>query len=210
MRKPPPAVVGVFSSHGTRGLPYIGVMRKLAMLASVTLALTACGGSPTPQADSTPVLKVSDNPASPQVGQKMTFNVGLTGGSGTWYVALFNQNPDGSVDQIYPNRLPDGQPTLTPGATLSFPPPDARYVFVAAGPLGTNTLLTYATQKPLDPDGTGIESISRYASAQSQFASVNDQGVGTVDGSLLAKLKLLYPGISTVVRYEVTNPQATP
>lgn len=179
----------------------------MAMLAAVTLALTACSGNTNSQPDSAPVLKVTVNPASPQVGQKMTFNVSLMGGSGTWNVALFNENPDGSVDQIYPNRLPDGLPTLTPGATLSFPPPDAKYFFIAGEPVGVNTLLAYATQKPLDLEGAGI---SRYDSAQAQFASVVGQGAGTVEGPLLAKLKLLSPGVSNVVRYEVTNPQPTP
>ncbi|OLV17785.1 DUF4384 domain-containing protein [Deinococcus marmoris] len=181
-------------------------MRKLAILASVTLALTACGGSPSPQADSNPVLNVSVNPATPQAGQNITFTVSLTGGSGTWNVALFNQNPDGSVDQVYPNRLPEGQPTLTPGATLNFPPPEAKYVFVAAGPMGTNTLLAYATQKPLDLEGEGL---SRYDNSQAQFASVVGQGFDTLS-SLRAKLKLVFSGISKVIQYEVISPASTP
>ncbi|CAM4312106.1 DUF4384 domain-containing protein [Deinococcus marmoris] len=183
-------------------------MRKLAILASVTLALTACGGSPTPQADSTPVLKVSANPASPQVGQKMTFNVGLMGGSGTWYVALFNQNPDGSVDQIYPNRLPDGQPTLTPGATLNFPPQNAAYFVIAAEPLGIHKLLAYASQKPIDPQQAGL---SRYDSDQDSFATVTNPG-DILNGSFTAKLNLVYQGIFADTSYEVvrTPPASTP
>lgn len=175
------------------------------MLASFTLALTACGGSPTPQADSTPILKVSANPASPQVGQKMTFNVGLTGGSGTWYVALFNQNPDGSVDQIYPNRLPDGQPTLTPDATLSFPPQNAAYFVIAAEPLGIHKLLAYASQEPSDPQRAGL---SRYASDQDSFATVIDPG-DILNGSFTAKLNLISQGIFAGTSYEVVRTQPT-
>lgn len=179
-------------------------MRKLATLAALTLALTACGGSPAPEAGSEPVLKVAVNPASPQVGQKVI----LTGGSGTWNVALFNENPDGSIDQIYPNRLPDGQPTLMPGATLSFPPPNAKYFSIAGAPAGSHTLLAYASQTPLELESAGI---SKYDNAQSQFASVASQGIGTVDGSLLARLKQIRPGIANVVRYEVVaQPTPTP
>ncbi|WP_420810989.1 DUF4384 domain-containing protein, partial [Deinococcus radiopugnans] len=132
----------------------------------MTLALAACGESPGPQPASEPVLSVSVHPAAPQAGQNVTFTVSLTGGSGTWNVALFNQDPDGRVDQLYPNRLPDGQPTLTPGATLNFPPPNARYLFVAAGPFGTNTLLVYATQNTLDLSRSRIRSRIRDGSSR--------------------------------------------
>lgn len=189
-----------------KGLLYTPFMRKLATLALMTLALAACGESPGPQPASEPVLSVSVHPAAPQAGQNVTFTVRLTGGSGTWNVALFNQDPDGRVDQLYPNRLPDGQPTLTPGATLNFPPPNARYLFVAAGPFGTNTLLVYATQNTLDLEGEGL---SRYDNAQAQFASVVGQG-GDPLSPLHAKLRLLYPGISNVIHYEVTNPAPSP
>lgn len=193
-----------------KGLLYTPFMRKLATLALMTLTLAACGESPGPKPASEPVLSVSVHPAAPQAGQNVTFTVRLTGGSGTWNVALFNQDPDGRVDQLYPNRLPDGQPTLTPGATLNFPPPNARYLFVAAGPFGTNTLLVYATRKSPDPDGAGIESISRYGSDKDFFATVLSSGPGTLEGPVLAKLKLIYPGISQLIRYEVTSPEPTP
>jgi hypothetical protein len=181
-------------------------MRKLAMLAAPAVILSACGGDTGTQPETLPVLNISVQPTTPQAGQKLTFTVSLTGGSGPWNVALFNESPDGSVDQIYPNRLPDGQATLTPGATLNVPPPNASYFFVAAGPFGTNTLLAYATQRALDLESAGI---SRYDNAQAQFARVTDQGAGTVDGPLLAKLKLLHPGIAKVIHYEVTDTQPT-
>ncbi|MDV6375659.1 DUF4384 domain-containing protein [Deinococcus arenicola] len=175
-------------------------MQKLTLLGALALALTACGGGSSPQPQGEPVLKVAVNPASPQVNQKIVLNVSLMGGSGTWNMALFNENPDGSIDQIYPNRLPDGQPTLTPGATLNFPPPNAKYFAVAVAPAGIHTLLAYASQTPLDLEGAGI---SRYENAQSQFATVASQGVGTLSGPFLAKLRSLRPGIAGVGSYEV-------
>ncbi|CAM4445289.1 PEGA domain-containing protein [Deinococcus marmoris] len=85
------------------------------------------------------------------------------------YVYLFNVNPDGSVDQILPNRLSGGDSNLVKsGTTKSFPAPGDNFKFTIAGPIGQNKVLALASLTPLK-----LDQISSFKTTQDQFATVN-------------------------------------
>ncbi|NTY01591.1 DUF4384 domain-containing protein [Deinococcus sp. JMULE3] len=83
------------------------------------------------------------------------------------YVYLFNVNPDGSVDQILPNRLSDSN-LVKANTTKVFPAPDDKFNFTVAGPIGQNKVLALASLTPLN-----LDQISSFKSAQDQFATVS-------------------------------------
>ncbi|GAA0517217.1 PEGA domain-containing protein [Deinococcus depolymerans] len=83
------------------------------------------------------------------------------------YVYLFNVNPDGSVDQILPNRLSESN-FVKAGTTKSFPAPDDNFKYTVAGPIGQNKVLALASATELD-----LDQISSFKTTQDQFATVN-------------------------------------
>ncbi|MFC4639533.1 PEGA domain-containing protein [Deinococcus hohokamensis] len=83
------------------------------------------------------------------------------------YVYLFNVNPDGSVDQILPNRLSESN-FVKAGTTKVFPEADDNFKFTVAGPIGQNKVLALASLTPLD-----LDTISSFKTSQDQFATVN-------------------------------------
>ncbi|GAA5438058.1 PEGA domain-containing protein [Deinococcus aquaticus] len=83
------------------------------------------------------------------------------------YVYLFNVNPDGSVDQILPNRLSDSN-FVKAGTTKTFPAPDDKFNYTVAGPIGQNKVLALASATELD-----LAQISTFKTTQDQFATVN-------------------------------------
>lgn len=83
------------------------------------------------------------------------------------YVYLFNVNPDGSVDQILPNRL-GGDNFVKANTTKVFPAEGDNFRFTVAGPIGQNKVLALASLTPLN-----LDQISSFKTTQDQFATVN-------------------------------------
>ncbi|PNY82373.1 DUF4384 domain-containing protein [Deinococcus koreensis] len=82
------------------------------------------------------------------------------------YVYLFNVNPDGSVDQILPNRLSEDN-LVKANTTKTFPAPGDNFKYTVAGPIGQNKVLALASLTPLN-----LNDISSFKTAQDQFATV--------------------------------------
>lgn len=85
------------------------------------------------------------------------------------YVYLFNVNPDGSTDQILPNRL-SGSNYVRAGQTRAFPAQGDNFTFDVSGPYGLNKVLVIASRRPLN-----LSELSSYTAGQS-FATVKPQG----------------------------------
>lgn len=139
---------------------------------------------------------MSPNPA--RIGQRLTFQVRSVNTTQPLHLAVFIETPDGRIEQILPNRLAGGQPMLRPGETLTYPANGASYVLTVDGTAGTNTVLAYATPKPLNLDG-----ISDYGSADVAFATVRRQGKGEVEASFTAILRLHNPGLYYLTKFTV-------
>ncbi|MDV6373865.1 DUF4384 domain-containing protein [Deinococcus arenicola] len=153
-------------------------MKKLLMIPAALLLSTAAA-APKLSAQSiivnptSPDLSVSvridkdpsgnQNPAY-KVGEKAVINATANRDS---YVYLFNVNPDGSVDQILPNRLSDGN-FVKANTTRSFPAPGDNFTFDIAGPIGQNKVLALASLTQLN-----LGQISTFKTAQDQFATVS-------------------------------------
>lgn len=153
-------------------------MKKLLMIPAALLLSTAAA-APKLSAQSiivnptTPDLSVSvrvdkdssgsQNPAY-KVGDKAVISATTNRDA---YVYLFNVNPDGSVDQILPNRLSDGN-FVKANTTRSFPAPGDNFTFDIAGPIGQNKVLALASLTQLN-----LGQISTFKTAQDQFATVS-------------------------------------
>ncbi|GAA5514135.1 hypothetical protein Dcar01_02888 [Deinococcus carri] len=85
------------------------------------------------------------------------------------YVYLFYVDPDGSVDQILPNRL-GGSNYVRKGEVRTFPSPRDNFVFNVGGNPGLNKVLVVASRRPLD-----LSELSSFRSGQ-PFAQVNAKG----------------------------------
>ncbi|WP_082506168.1 DUF4384 domain-containing protein [Deinococcus sp. Leaf326] len=175
-------------------------MLSWAVLA-LGVGLTACGNDPVPVAGK-PRVELGLSPSPVRAGESLTFLLTLSGTPAPWNVALFVENPDGGVQQLMPNRLSTSPLTLTPGAPQQFPGTGAGFELKAGEPLGTHTALLFAAPAPLNLDG-----ISAYASAQAAFATVlpAGQGRGLLETSVLTRLRTLNPGVSTLLRFDVTR-----
>lgn len=89
------------------------------------------------------------------------------------YVYLFNVNPDGSIDQILPNRYNSGSNFLRGGTTRQFPQSGDSYTFDISGPSGVNKVLALASKTQLN-----LDQISQFRSDQQNqgFATVTVRG----------------------------------
>ncbi len=105
----------------------------------------------------------NQNPAY-RVGDKISISATVNRDA---YVYLFNVNPDGSVDQILPNRLSDSN-LVKANTTKVFPAPEDKFNFTVAGPIGQNKVLALASLTPLN-----LDQISSFKTTQDQFATVN-------------------------------------
>ncbi|WP_322473926.1 DUF4384 domain-containing protein [Deinococcus sp. AB2017081] len=83
------------------------------------------------------------------------------------YVYLFNVNPDGTVDQILPNRL-SAENLVKANTTKSFPAEGDNFKYTVAGPIGQNKVLALASLTPLN-----LDQLSSFKTQQDQFATVN-------------------------------------
>nr|WP_221284083.1 DUF4384 domain-containing protein [Deinococcus humi] len=107
----------------------------------------------------------AQNPAY-KVGEKAVISASVNRDA---YVYLFNVNPDGSVDQILPNRLSsDNSNFVKANTTRSFPAPGDNFTFDIAGPIGQNKVLALASLTELN-----LSQISSFKTSQDQFATVN-------------------------------------
>lgn len=86
------------------------------------------------------------------------------------YVYLFNINPDGTTDQILPNRLGGSNNYVRAGQTRAFPGPRDNFQFNISGPYGLNKVLVIASRRPLN-----LSDLSSYTNGQA-FATVKPQG----------------------------------
>lgn len=150
-----------------------------------------------------PAVTVQVSPAPFVLGQNLTFHLGVQHVSELMHVAVFVEDPAGHVIQLLPNRLPGGDPVLTPGQAVTFPAPGANYALKAALPVGVHTVLAYATPARLQ-DGV----VSAYASESAAFADVvpGRQGTGSLRGAMVAVLKLHQAGLVEYTTFTVTNP----
>ncbi len=86
------------------------------------------------------------------------------------YVYLFNVNPDGSIDQILPNRYASGANFVKANTTKVFPGSGDGFTFDIAAPYGINKVLALASETPLN-----LDRISQFRSGQ-PFADVAVKG----------------------------------
>jgi hypothetical protein len=86
------------------------------------------------------------------------------------YVYLFNVNPDGSVDQILPNRLQSGGNYVRRGEVRAFPSNSDNFVFNVGGPQGLNRVLVVASRRALN-----LSELSSFKTGE-PFATVRPQG----------------------------------
>lgn len=100
-----------------------------------------------------------------RVGDRITLYTSVNENA---YVYLFNVNPDGSTDQILPNRY-SGSNYLRAGQVRAFPAVGDKFTFDVSGPNGLNRVLVLASRRPLN-----LNQISSYTSGQ-QFAEVKPQ-----------------------------------
>ncbi|AFZ66591.1 DUF4384 domain-containing protein [Deinococcus peraridilitoris] len=105
-----------------------------------------------------------------RVGEKITL---FTTVNQDAYVYLFNVNPDGSIDQILPNRYQSGQNFLRGGTTKQFPAQGDNFTFDISGQAGLNKVLALASKTQLN-----LDQISQFrADQQNQgFATVTVRG----------------------------------
>ncbi|THF88800.1 PEGA domain-containing protein [Deinococcus sp. KSM4-11] len=153
-------------------------MNKILMIPAALLLSTAAA-APKISAQSiivnptTPDLSVSvridkdttgnQNPAY-KVGEGITVSATVNQDA---YVYLFNVNPDGSVDQILPNRLSENN-MVKANTTKSFPAEGDNFKYTVAGPIGQNKVLALASLTPLN-----LDQLSSFKTQQDQFATVN-------------------------------------
>ncbi|PYE54496.1 DUF4384 domain-containing protein [Deinococcus yavapaiensis] len=86
------------------------------------------------------------------------------------YVYLFNVNPDGSIDQILPNRYASGGNFVKANTVKQFPSQGDRFTFDIGGPYGVNKVLALASKAPLN-----LDQVSSFKSGQ-PFADVQVRG----------------------------------
>ncbi|AFZ68195.1 DUF4384 domain-containing protein [Deinococcus peraridilitoris] len=86
------------------------------------------------------------------------------------YVYLFNVNPDGSVDQILPNRYASGANFVKANTVKVFPATQDRFTFDIAAPYGVNKVLALASKTQLN-----LNQISSFQNNEA-FATVNVRG----------------------------------
>ncbi|GAA5534920.1 DUF4384 domain-containing protein [Deinococcus metallilatus] len=101
-----------------------------------------------------------------RIGDRIRLSVSVNENA---YVYLFNVNPDGSVDQILPNRL-SGSNYVRRGEIRTFPASGDNFVFNVGGPAGLNKVLVVASRRQLD-----LSELSTFQAGQ-PFASVKPQG----------------------------------
>ncbi|WP_309572676.1 DUF4384 domain-containing protein [Deinococcus sp.] len=109
-----------------------------------------------------------------RVGESISISARVSEDS---YVYLFNINPDGTTDQILPNRLGGGN-YVRAGQIRTFPSASDNFQFNIAGPYGLNKVLVLASRTQLN-----LGQLSSY-SGGSAFATVKPQNPGRLAQAL--------------------------
>jgi len=86
------------------------------------------------------------------------------------YVYLFNVNPDGTIDQILPNRFANGANFLKANTVKQFPDKSDKFTFDIVGVNGLNKILALASKTELN-----LDQISSFKSGD-PFATVTVKG----------------------------------
>ncbi|GGS04924.1 DUF4384 domain-containing protein [Deinococcus sedimenti] len=170
-------------------------MRPALLSTLLIPALIGCAPQDAPWPTEPAAAVLTLNPAEPQVGQTLQF---ILRSPVSGDVALFVESPDGSVIQLLPNRLPDGQVHLNADQNQLFPAVSSSFALRASAPTGVHTALLYISSGPLNLSG-----VSDYTSPSSVFATVRAQGAGALLGPVAAKVKLLNPGVAGTLTFTV-------
>ncbi|MDL2345086.1 DUF4384 domain-containing protein [Deinococcus sp. MIMF12] len=101
-----------------------------------------------------------------RIGDRIRLSVSVNENA---YVYLFCLSPDGTVDQIFPNRLGSGN-YVRKGEVRSFPSNSDNFVFNVGGPAGLNKVLLITSRRQLN-----LSELSTF-SAGDAFATVKPQG----------------------------------
>ncbi|KEF33860.1 S-layer protein [Deinococcus sp. RL] len=101
-----------------------------------------------------------------RIGERIRLSVSVNENA---YVYLFCLSPDGTVDQILPNRL-GGSNFVRRGEVRTFPAANDNFVFNVGGPAGLNKVLVIASRRPLN-----LSELSSFQEGQA-FATVQPQG----------------------------------
>lgn len=103
-----------------------------------------------------------------RVGDRITLYTSVNENA---YVYLFNVNPDGTSDQILPNRYSTraGNNYVRAGQVRAFPAKGDQFTYDVSGPQGLNRVLVIASRRPLN-----LSELSTYTSGQA-FATVKPQ-----------------------------------
>ncbi|KQQ99339.1 DUF4384 domain-containing protein [Deinococcus sp. Leaf326] len=101
-----------------------------------------------------------------RVGEPITLYTSVNENS---YVYLFNVNPDGTTDQILPNRYKTGGNYVRAGQTRAFPTTGDQFTYTVGGPTGLNRVLVVTSRRQLN-----LSELSTYTQGQA-FATVKPQ-----------------------------------
>ncbi|QFP77858.1 DUF4384 domain-containing protein [Deinococcus sp. AJ005] len=145
--------------------PKTASLKKSALLLAVSAALLGLAApafaAPKISAQSIIVNPVATNLSArvwvnrdPSGTQNPSYRIGehitlYTSVNENAYVYLFNVNPDGSTDQILPNRISSSN-YVRAGQTRAFPASGDQFTFDVAGPYGLNRVLVIASRRALN------------------------------------------------------------
>ena len=101
-----------------------------------------------------------------RIGDRIRLSVSVNENA---HVYLFALSPDGTVDQILPNRL-GGSNYVRRGEVRTFPSAGDNFIFNVGGPAGLNKVLVIASRRPLN-----LSELSSFQAGQA-FATVQPQG----------------------------------
>ncbi len=103
-----------------------------------------------------------------RIGERITLYTSVNENA---YVYLFNVNPDGTTDQILPNRYSaaSGNNYVRAGQTRAFPAVGDKFTYDVSGPSGLNRVLVVASRRQLN-----LSDLSTYTQGQA-FATVKPQ-----------------------------------
>jgi uncharacterized membrane protein len=109
-----------------------------------------------------------------RVGERIRLSVAVNQDA---YVYLFNVNPDGSIDQILPNRFASGANFLKANTVKQFPATGDNFTFDISGPSGLNKVLALASKTELNLDQiSNFSSSATTTNASEAFATVTVRG----------------------------------
>ncbi len=153
-------------------------MKKLMMIPAALLVFSSAYAAPKISAQSIIV-----NPVQPDVSISVRVDKDASGNQNPSYtigapikisatvnrdayVYFFSVSSDGSITQILPNKLSEGN-FVKANTTTTFPAAGAQFVFNVDGPIGQNKVLALASLSPLN-----LDEVSSFKTNQDKFATV--------------------------------------